>query len=159
MLVNCIKPVADPQLDDCQAGFRYGRDVHVYALLETIKLRQNSRTFCAFLDIRKAFDVVWREGALLKLHRAGLSAGLWHLVNDFVSDRTAAVRIDNRFSKSWDVAAGVRQKAVLSGFLFDLLINGFAAAIKHACVGVACGPELDAPRAQALWYADDVVIP
>ena len=44
MILNCIKPLVDPQLDDCQAGFRYGSDVHVqvYALLETIKLRQDS---------------------------------------------------------------------------------------------------------------------
>ena len=62
------------------------------------------------------------------------------------------------FSESWDVAAGVGQGAVLSGFLFDLLINGLAAAIKRACVGVACNPEPDASRVQVLLYAEDVVI-
>ena len=120
-------------------------------------MRQNSRTFCAFLDIRKAFDVAWREGALLKPHRAGISAGLWHLVIDFVSDR-AAVRIDDRFPESWDVAAKVVQGAVLSSFFFDVLIYGLATAIKRAYVGVACGPGPNAPLVHVLLHANDVVI-
>ena len=121
-------------------------------------MRKNSRTFCAFLDFRKAFDVAWRDGALLKLYRAGIPIHLWHLVDDLVSDRTAAVRIGSCASDSWDVESGVGQGAVLSGFLFNLLINGLAAVIKRACGGVSCGPDRGAPRLQVLLYADDIVI-
>ena len=103
-------------------------------------------------------DVAWRDGALLKLYRAGIPIHLWHLVDDLVSDRTAAVRIGSCASDSWDVESGVGQGAVLSGFLFNLLINGLAAAIKRACRGVSCGPDRGAPRLQVLLYADDIVI-
>ena len=158
MILNRIRPLVDPQLDDSQAGFRWGSDVQVYALLETIRLRQGSATYCAFLDIRKAFDVAWREGALLKLHRAGVTGDLWHLVDDFVTGRSAAVRVDSCLSDVWSVDDGVGQGAVVSGFLFNLLINGLAAAIKKACQGVTCGSEPNAPRVQVLLYADDIVI-
>ena len=80
------------------------------------------------------------------------------IVDDFVTDRTAAVCIGSCFSEVWDVETGVGQGAVLSGFLFNLLINGLAAAVKRACRGVACGPGPDAPRVQILLYADDIVI-
>ena len=49
-------------------------------------------------------------------------------------------------------------KGVLSGFLFNILINGPAAAIKRVCPGVACGSDSNAPRIQLLLYADDLVI-
>ena len=79
MILNRIKPSIDPQLDTSQAGFRWGSDVQVYALYETLRLLKNCRTFCAFLDIRKTFDAAWRDGALLKLHRAGVPSSLWPL--------------------------------------------------------------------------------
>ena len=129
-----------------------------HALLETLRLRQGSRTFCAFLHIRKTFDVVWRGGALLKLHRAGIPISLWHLVDDIITDRPATVRIGACFSEPWDVESGIGQEAVLSGFLFDILINGLAAAIRRVCPGVACGSDSNAPRIQPLLYADDLVI-
>ena len=158
MILNRIQPHVDPILDDSQAGFRWGSDLQVYTLLETLKLRQGSRTYCAFLDIRKAFDVAWRDGALLRLHRAGVSGRLWHLIDDFVSNRTAAVRIASSVSEQWGVENGLGQGAVLSGFLFNVLTNGLAAAIKRACTGVRCGPSPAAPRIHVLLYADDIVI-
>ena len=78
LILNRVRPTIDPRLDECQAGFRYGSDVQVYALLETLRLRQDVATYCAFLDIRKAFDVAWRDGAMLRLHRAGVPHDLWH---------------------------------------------------------------------------------
>ena len=56
------------------------------------------------------------------------------------------------------MGAGIGQVAVLSGFSFNILINGLAAAIKRVCPGVACGSESNAPRIQLLLYADDLVI-
>ena len=54
--------------------------------------------------------------------------------------------------------SGIGQGAGLSGFLFNILINGLAAAIKRVCPAVACGSDNDAPRIQLLLYADDLVI-
>ena len=61
-------------------------------------------------------------------------------------------------SDVWDVDSGVGQGAVLSGFLFNVFINGLPAAIKRACRGVACGSGRDAARVEVLLYANDIVI-
>ena len=44
---------------------------------------------------RKAFDVAWRDAAMLCLRRAGVTDDLWHLVDDFVTNRTAAIRMES----------------------------------------------------------------
>ena len=123
-------------------------------------MRQNYRTFCAFLDNRKAFDVAWRDGALLKGHRAGIPAESWHLVDDFVTNRSAAARAGSYFSETWAVETGVGQGAALSGFLFAS-IHQWPHSSYQACVArLACDPGCHAPRVQILMYADsdDVVI-
>ena len=130
----------------------------MYTLREILQLRRGSRTYCAFLDIRKAFDAAWREGSLVRLWRAGLPPNLWHLVDDFISGRTASVRVASATSDQWDVENGLGQGAVLSGFLFNILINGLAAGIKRVCHGVRGGSCPDAPQLQILMYADDIVI-
>ena len=158
MVLNRLHPVVDPRLDECQAGFRTGSDFPAYALLETLHLRKHTRTYCAFLDIRKAFDVAWRDGAMLRLFRAGVSGSLWHLIDDLVSHRTAAVRVSSKFSDSWDVENGIGQGAVLSGFLFNVLVNGLAAEIRRVCNGVTCAGRAGSMQVQILMYADDVVI-
>ena len=65
--------------------------------------RRDAITFRAFLDIRKAFDVTWKHGALLRLYHAGVQDGLWHLFDDLISDRTAFARIQSTMSDDWDV--------------------------------------------------------
>ena len=80
LILSRIKPAVDPRLDKSQAGFRWGSDVQFCSLFETLRLRQGRRTFCAFLDIRKAFDVTcervrcsnstgWDPGQFMALDR------------------------------------------------------------------------------------------
>ena len=61
MLLCRIAPHVDRGLDPCQEGFRWGADEQVYALVEILTVRGNATTYCASLDIRKAYDVAWRD--------------------------------------------------------------------------------------------------
>ena len=70
----------------------------------------------------------------------------------------AAVRFSSKFSNSWDVENGIGQGAVLSGFLFNVLVNGVAAEIRRVCNGVTCAGRAGSMQVQILMYADDVVI-
>ena len=143
-----------------QRRVRFGSDAQIYGLLETLHIRRNATTFCAFLDIRQVFDIAWKDGALLRLHRAGVQDGLWHLIDDLISDRTASAQIQSTMSDAWDVEHGVGQGAVLSGCLFNILINGIAAAIKRACHGATCTADNDSCcfTVQNFLCADDIVI-
>ena len=88
ILLNQIHALIDPSLDECQEGFRWGSDLQAYSLMETLRVTGSSTTFSSFLDIRKAFDVAWRDGALLRLFRAGVQGADCHLIDDLISDRT-----------------------------------------------------------------------
>ena len=86
--------------------------------METLRVTGSSTTFSSFLDIRKAFDVAWRDGALLRLFRTGVQGADCHQIDDLISDRTAAVRVASLLSDNWDVDDGIGQGTVLGGFLF-----------------------------------------
>ena len=89
LLLARLLPVVDPQLDESQAGFRFGAEEHVYTLAETLRVRRGRRTFCAFVDVRKAFDIVWRDAVLLKLAEMGVAGGTWAVIVDLLTDTTA----------------------------------------------------------------------
>ena len=58
--------------------------------------------------------------------------------DDLISDHTAAVGVSSLLSEDWDVDEDIGQGAVLGGFLFNVLVNGLASAIKRACRGASC---------------------
>ena len=75
LVLKRLLPNVDPRLDESQAGFRWGAEEQIYTLAETLRLRASRRTFCAFVDVRKAFDVAWRDAVLLKLASFGVTGG------------------------------------------------------------------------------------
>ena len=46
-----IAPHILPRLDETQGGFRWGADALVFSLVDTLRLRQETHTFCAFIDV------------------------------------------------------------------------------------------------------------
>src|SRR6185437_2581209 len=71
-------------LVDEQAGFRAGRSTadHIFLLSEILRARrrQGKETYCCFLDIRKAYDTVFRNGLWARLLEAGLRGKLWRVL-------------------------------------------------------------------------------
>ena len=57
-------------LSKSQAGFRkgYSTNDHVFlqALVEIMRI-QKGKLYCAFIDLKKAFDIVWMIGLWFKL--------------------------------------------------------------------------------------------
>ena len=72
MALRRASPLLEAVLDPCQAGFRWGAQDQAYCLLEALRLRGRQRTWCAFVDTRKAYDTAWCDAALLRLWRAGV---------------------------------------------------------------------------------------
>ena len=157
LLLKRLLPHVSPQIDESQAGFRWGAEEHVYTLAECLRLRARKRTFCAFVDVRKAFDVAWRDAVKVRLADLGVTGSTWKVLDDLLTDTSARVAVNGSMSQPWSETAGVRQGSVLGPLLFNILFDSISAAVRAACPGVALGGS-GSLRLTLLLYADDLVV-
>ena len=74
-------------------------------------------------DITEAFDKVWHNGLIFKLHAAGIDGKVLSFLRDCLSNRTQKVVLPGGSSKSLPVRAEVPQGSVLGPLMFLLYIN------------------------------------
>ena len=76
-----------------------------------------------FIDLEKAYDMVWRHLVLKILHSLGLKGNLPTFIKNFLSNRKIKVKIGDVLSRSFTLENGLPQGSVLSCILFSLIIN------------------------------------
>ena len=63
-------------LSEAQTGFRkgYSTSDNIFVLSSLIEylLSKGKKMYCAFIDFKKAFDTVWREGLWQKVFKSGI---------------------------------------------------------------------------------------
>jgi hypothetical protein len=143
-----------------QAGFtaKRGCPEHIYALYRMIRGRkkEGKDTYLFFLDVRKAFDTVWRDGLLKKLWTYGVRGKLWRTVRAMYADNLSAILVDGKPSRWFKILQGVRQGDSASPCLFKVFVNELAVELKNLNLGVPIGCSLE--KLQALLFADDIVL-
>ena len=114
-------------LHSYQSGFRKGRGTMdpVVALEDSIRKAQvNKETVLAiFFDVEKAYDMVWKEGLLIKLRQLGITGRIFQWIRDFLTGRRITVKINEAFSNEYLVENGTPQGSIISPVLFLVLIN------------------------------------
>ena len=137
-------------ISSCQSGFRRGRMTMdpVLCLEDTIRKAQANKeqVNAVFFDIEKAYNMLWREGLLIKLKAMGISCRLYNWVMDFLLNRTIEVRVGQSHSNIYHVDNGVPQGSVCSPLLFSIMINDI-----FSDMDVNIGRSLYADDG-ALWY-------
>ena len=85
LLLQRIHPVIEPGLAPNQAGFRWGADEQAWTLVETLRLGSSRARPCfvVFVDIRKAYDCVWRPALAFKLLQQTGPTKEWAVATDF----------------------------------------------------------------------------
>ena len=141
-----------------QAGFREGYAAvdQVYVLAEMVQ-RQKLRKkpwYLAFLDIKRAYDVVWREGLWERLWQCGIRGKMWRVIQRLYQKTTSCVVVDDQKTEWKRSEVGVRQGCVMSPNLFSLFINGMAERVKDVAKGIKWGSK----KLCLLLFADDVVL-
>jgi retron-type reverse transcriptase len=111
-------------LPDEQFGFRPKHStadqlIHVTEFISQ-GINQNKSTGAIFLDVAKAFDTVWHDGLVYKLHTAGVPLAMVKLLNSFLEDRKFHAKIGNVLSTVREIEAGVPQGSVLSPTLYAI---------------------------------------
>ena len=171
IVLNRIVAFAESRelLGDSQYGFRKARNCEqavatlVFALEAAVlsgRTAATRRTFCAFLDVKSAFDSVSREGLTVKLFAAGVRGRtLAYLRRSPLVDavRTVLCGDEPMDEGTWSDTQGVSQGVVGSPFAFALCAADLSAALKIYEAG--CGVELrDGSRVFSISYADDIVL-
>lgn len=127
----------------------------MFVLTEILRNRgSHVTTYTAFIDVKKAYDTVWRDGLWKRLGDEGVRGKLWRVVRNMYNVVQSAVLVGDEQTEWFELNTGVRQGCVMSPILFSLFINGLAREINEKTVGIAVGER----RVRLLLYADDIVL-
>ena len=134
-------------LNNHQAGFTKRRSTqeHLFRLSQDIQNGFKSRncTLAIFLDVKAAFDAVWRNGLKHKINKIGLSKQLENLLHSFLDNRTLNVFHNGFWSETVELKAGTPQGSCLSPILYLIFVNDLALCLDLAMVSLS-------------QYADDI---
>ena len=156
-----------------QAGFRNGHSTldQIFTLHGLIELYLNrrKRIYCAFVDYKKAFDLVDRSSLWSKLISSGINGKIINVVYNMYNNAKSCVKLGNNLSEFFVCNIGVRQGENLSPLLFALYLNDFEYFVSRHYKGLdMCSSAIREHlsdedvevflRLYVLLYADDTVI-
>lgn len=146
-------------LTESQIGFRktYRPTDHIFTLKSIIDkyLRSKDRVYSCFVDLRKAFDTVWREAMSAKIKKYGINGKLYEIIKSMYSTVKYSVKLSTGLTSSFSSNVGVKQGCILSPLLFNLFINDFPKALDHLRTDPVY---IDNIAVNCLMYADDIVM-
>ena len=76
-----------------------------------------------FFDIASAFDKVWHRGLVFKLLKLNFPDFIICWINEFLTNRVFAIKINETLTKKYEILAGAPQGAVMSPVWFSIFIN------------------------------------
>uniref|UniRef100_A0A3Q3AL86 Reverse transcriptase domain-containing protein n=1 Tax=Kryptolebias marmoratus TaxID=37003 RepID=A0A3Q3AL86_KRYMA len=121
------------KIKNYQFGFRKGRstiDPAVCLEHEIRRAQANKESVVAiFLDVEKAYDMLWREGLLIKIKQLGIKGKIYRWIRNFLTERSISVRINNEISSNYQMENGTPQGSIISPILFNIMINDIFSSI------------------------------
>ena len=145
-------------LSRCQIGFRKDCRTADYllvlkTLMEIYKVKRKP-IFACFVDFRKAYDSVWREGLFFKLISNGCSKNFMRILLRMYSSVVTSVKLHNGITPFFKSHIGVKQGCNLSPTLFNIFVNDIPSLFTNSCAPVKLGET----NLNCLLYADDLVL-
>ena len=145
-------------ISDEQGGFRRSRGTpdQIFLLREIITSRKERGlpTLVTYIDARKAYDTVWRDGNYVRLFDLGVQGKMWRQIQAMGTHMRSKVRLEVGETEWHEVRRGVAQGAVESPWLYSCYVDGMAAELKARGLGIM----IEGRRVPLLMYADDIVM-
>ena len=156
-------------LGEEQAGFRSGYSTidHIFVLHTLISIYQGQKrkVYCAFVDYKKAFDLIDRSSLWSKLLAHRINGKVFQVIKNMYENAKSCVALGNDQSEYFTCNIGVRQGENLSPILFALYLNDFQDFLSKNYAGLPgiTNKLKDDPlnlyvKLFSLLYADDTII-
>ena len=136
----------------------------LHSLIELVCKSKHS-LFCAFIDLKQAFDRVWRDGLWKKLVKYHINSKCLRIIQNMYKNIKSCVLVNQTRTDFFISNIGVWQGENLSPFLFIVFLNDLETFFRsHNVEGVQCDqhPKDDDLilyfKIFILLYADDTVI-
>ena len=135
------------KLSQCQAGFRKGFSTtdHIFVLHILLNLLNYKRKklFCGFIDLKRAFDTVWRDGLFYKMNLFNINGKCYTLIENMYKSIKSYVTVNGESSSTFPYNIGVRQGENLSPMLFAIYLNDLENFFCQSVIvnGVTCVSE------------------
>ena len=130
---------------------------HVFTLKTLVDQAFQSKEslYVCFVDFKKAYDSVWRDGLFHKLLSNGVSPKFVRLLRNIYKSSSLAIKMTEGRSSTFPSNVGLKQGCNLSPLLFNVFINDF---LTETSLHFSHSPFLNDIPVNALMYADDLVL-
>ena len=85
--------------------------------------KSKKKLFYAFIDLKQAFDKIWRGGLWQKMFSYNIKGKCLNVIRNMYRNIKSCVQVNGNNSSFFTSNIGVRQGENLSPFLFDLFLN------------------------------------
>ncbi|MEW8547527.1 MAG: reverse transcriptase family protein, partial [Candidatus Thiodiazotropha sp.] len=147
------------KISDAQFGFRKGFSTvdaifTLHSLIENM-INSNKRLYCAFVDMKKAFDSVYRNALWLKLFKLGINGKMLRMMRSMYDTVKCCVRHCSAYSDFFEVGVGLKQGETMSPILFSLFVEDLELYLQSK---PDSGITINDINLVLLFFADDMAI-
>ncbi len=132
---------------------------HLFVLKTIIdKLKKsNKRLYACFVDLKKAFDTIWREALFYKMYKVNISCKFIKLVHGLYTTTQSCIRHNGHYTDFFAPQIGTRQGCILSPTLFNLYLNDLPRIFANSKLDIF-PVQIWNTKLSLLMYADDMVL-
>ena len=146
-------------ITDAQFGFKADHStVDAIFILQSLidkKIKNKKKLYCAFVDLKRAFDSVYRNGLWFKLIKNGVDGKILKIIRSMYSQAKSCVRHFGSLSDFFKCDVGLLQGEIISPILFSLFLADLETFLQ---IDADAGITLEQISIYLLMFADDAVI-